>query len=462
MQKKCRLLAAAQQKVREMEPGRIARLFHELFTLPPNFEQGFRKRIFIPVNTFVLFLYQVLVKDCSCAGVMQYLSSFFATQARKPPSLNTASYCAARLRLCFEKIKEILRTNTLRAQEEISKEQLWCGRRVKVADGTGCKLPDTKENQADYPQPKSQKKGCGNPVIRIVVLFCLATGMILEWATGSLNVSETELFRSMLDALKARDVFVADRGFGGFVMFHLILQRGADFVVRIKERSRKRLKVLRKISKNERIVIWYRPKIRPAWLAEDIWKTVPETLKLREISYQIDAPGFRTSRVVVITNLMDRQDYPAASFKDLYKLRWRAELHLREIKTTMGMEQLTCKTPEMIKKEILMHFIGYNLIRATMQKAASLHGVPIERISFKASVNLFVIFCFFLELLSDFLDKGNLMNLLYSLVAQCKVPERPNRREPRTVKQRMKPYPLMTSERSEFQEVPHRGKRPNS
>jgi len=97
-----------------------------------------------------------------------------------------------------------------------------------------------------------------------------------------------------------------------------------------------------------------------------------------------------------------------------------------------------------------------------MQKAASLHGVPIERISFKASVNLFVIFCFFLELLSDVLDKGNLINLLYSLVAQCKVPERPNRQEPRAVKQRMKPYQVMTSERSEFQEVPHRGKRPNS
>ena len=199
--------------------------------------------------------------------------------------------------------------------------------------------------------------------------------------------------------------------------------------------------------------------MRPKWLNCEDWQAIPDRITVREITVNVDIPGFRTERIIVVTTLLDLITYTADDFADLYLRRWRAELYLRDIKTTMGMDVLKCKTPEMVNKELWMHIVAYNLVRALMQEAAKTHNVSFYRISFKGTVSTVRTWANALTL--PYLGKTK-RRLLYGLmlfyIAKDPIPDRPNRIEPRAKKRRPKNYQLLNKPRQTFKEIKHRNK----
>jgi hypothetical protein len=169
----------------------------------------------------------------------------------------------------------------------------------------------------------------------------------------------------------------------------------------------------------------------------------------------VERCGFRTKQLWLATTLLDPQLYPAEQLAALYLRRWSLEICFRDIKTTMRMERLRCLTPDMARKELLAFLAAHNLVRLMAAKAARLHGADPSRISFKGTVDAL---CASLAYGACAASRKNVrpLDVLLELIAQDIVPLRPNRTEPRAVKQRPKNYQLLTSPRRQFKEIPHR------
>ena len=348
----------------------------------------------------------------------------------------------------------------IQAVQAAAKDQkLWYGRQVKIADGSCVSMPDTLANQQAYPQPSAQKPGCGFPVMRIVVLFSLVTGAILGLARASLRVGEGTLFRNLWDLFQPGDVALTDSGFCSYADVFLLLQRGVDCVMRNHQRRKVGLSLVKRLGKADRVIQWHKTTTRPKWMDKDEWRLMPDRLTVREISFSVALRGFRTHEITVVTTLLDPQAFPKQAFTELYRRRWLAELFLRDMKTTMEMDVLRCKTPAMIHKELAMYVIAYNLMRALMLQAAIAHGLSVYRISFKgtiATVRQWAPIMGAAQL--DEPARQGMMERLLRCLALDPLPHRPNRTEPRARKRRPKNYQLLTQPRHVFKEALHRSK----
>lgn len=325
-----------------------------------------------------------------------------------------------------------------------------------MADGSGVSMPDTPENQKKYPQSGRQKPGCGFPVMRIVALFSLATGVMLDLATGSLRAPENKLMRSLWSVLEPRDVLLSDRGFSSYAELYLLGRRGVDCVSRRNQR-RKPSTVIKRLGKNDHLVEWRKMKPCPKRLSKEQWRGIPETMIVREIEVIMDIPGFRTKKVSVVSTLLDPKAYPTDAIAQLYLWRWRVELFLRDIKITMAIDILRCKTPEMVEKELWMRVIAYNLIRAVMLEASTTHRVQLDRLSFKGT--LATVRHWAPALAKSKMREptpSELYPIMLGYIATDLVPHRPNRIEPRANKRRPKNYQLLRKPRNQFKETPHR------
>jgi hypothetical protein len=410
-----------------------------------------RQRFFPQGLTFWAFLSQVLSPESPCRETVRKVQAWYAARRLPRPGSGTAAYCNARSRLSHATLLGIHRYTADESQRRVASEQLWCGRRVKVVDGTGVSMPDTPQNQRAFPQPSNQKKGCGFPVAKLVGCFCLASGALLHWAEGTLRVHESKLFRKLFAFFLPGDVALTDRGFCSYVDIAILLRAGVDTVMRLHQARPSDLRKGKRLGPNDRLVTWQKPKQRPRGCTLTDWRRVPDTLTLRLVYVSVNVPGWRTQSLVVVTTLTDSIAYPAADLAKLYLRRWTVELFFRDIKITLGMDVLRCQTPAMVRKEIVMHAIAYNLIRALMQQAAALYHVPIERLSFKGSVDT-------LRQWSDTLnaahdkprEQARLFNQLLQILAEDTVPLRPDRSEPRVRKRRPKAYPLMTHPRHDY------------
>jgi hypothetical protein len=267
--------------------------------------------------------------------------------------------------------------------------QLWRGLSVKVIDGTGVSLPDTQKNQRTYPQPGGQKPGCGFPLMKIVGVFSLATGVLLDYAKGHKHQHELGLLHRLIDTFKPGDLALADRGFSTYTLMALLLLRKVHSLFRLHHARPKDFRKGKRLGKNDRLLLWRKPDDwqKPRYMAQALWQLLPKELSVRMVRFTLGIPGYRTQSVTLITTLLDPNLFPAAELAQLYARRWRIELWFRDIKTSMGMEGLRCLSPKMVHKELEMFFIAYNLIRCLMANAAKIHGVPIDRLSFKGTVD---------------------------------------------------------------------------
>ena len=322
------------------------------------------------------------------------------------------------------------------------------GREVLVGDGTTSWAPDTPANQRAYPQSARQRPGCGFPLIKWVALFSLTSGALLEVARGNKHKAELTLFRKIWDRLKAGMIFLADRGFCDYVTIAALWLRQVDTVLRLNSSRPCDLRKGKRLGRYDRLVVWQKPARKPRTATKKLWRRLPAPITLRLICYPVCVPGYRTEKIVLVTTLLDPVVYPAAELARLYLRRWQVELFLRHIKTTMEMDRLSCKTPEMLYRELLMHLIAYNLVRSLMVEAASIHQVELERISFKGSMDTLRHFSLVIAQARNRAPRTQLINALLAALAEALVPFRPNRIEPRSQKRRPKEYPFLTQPRA--------------
>lgn len=418
-----------------------------------------RRRLFSKANTFWGFFSQVLNADGGCAEVVRKFHAFAASRGLPQPSSSTSAYCQARQKLETTDLESILAHTSKQLMEREASGRLQ-GRRVIVVDGTGISMPDTPENQQVWPQTRQQKPGCGFPLSRVLACFNLQTGALLSYEVGNKKSHELRLLRQQWQTFKPGDIFLGDKGFCSYYDVFKLIETGVDSVFTLAKRklvaSADADQVL---GENDLLIHWPKPKWTPRLsYSRDEWLALPDQLTLRQIKVVVSEPGFRTQSFHIITTLTDTQAYSAKAVADLYFQRWDVELFFRDIKTTMGMDILRCKSPAMIHKELLMHFIVYNCLRLLMLKAADEANVPVRMISFKASVQALRQWEALLEPLLSTREQARLLALLRDSIASSILRQRPGRREPRCKKRRPKNYQRLTRPRHEMLESPHRSR----
>lgn len=457
-------LAALGRRVRSLRQQSLLHL-DQLFgpLLPPGLlsqaDDGpnSRERIYTLRRTFFAFLYQVLNPDCPCRQVVRQIQALFALHNAGPVDQGTSAYCQSRDRLPLDVLAR-LRCAAAAHADRI--RQLWRGLCVKVIDGTSTSLPDTPKNQRAYPQPGGQKPGCGFPLLKLVGVFSLATGALLDYAKGNKHQHELNLLQKLLDQFKPGDLALADRGFSSYTLLGLLWWRGVHSLFRLHQARPADLRNGKRLGKNDRLMIWRKPWPwqRPRYLSKALWNLIPQELSVRVVRFILEVPGFRAQSLTLVTTLLDPKVYPAEELARLYARRWRIELWFRDIKTSMGMEVLRCKSPKMVHKELEMFLIAYNLIRGLIAESATLYEVPMDRLSFKGTVDSVRQFSVAIAQARSRKRQKQLTGRLLEVIAQDDVPDRPGRREPRAVKRRPKPYPLLNRPRHQFTEISHRNR----
>ncbi len=398
--------------------------------------------------TVWVFLSQCLSADHSCVEAVAGLIAWRIARGLTSCSAKTGAYCSAREDLPEEVCHRLMRQTGRDVDAAAPPAWRWHGHRVLDVDGSTFTMADTPANQAEYPQMASQRRGCGFPIARLVVVFSLAVGTVLEAALGKYQgkqTGENSLFRTLHPLLEEGDVVLADRYFSGWFDLALLQQRGAHVVVRKHQLRPTDFRKGFRWGPDDHLVAWRKPP-RPEWMSPEQYAALPELLLLREVRVRVQQRGFRSREVLVVTTLLDPGEYPAAALAQLYRRRWQAELNLRSLKIVLQMDHLRCKTPHRIRNELWMHLTAYNLIRQVMAVASARAGVEPWTVSFKAT----------LQTLSKLLpleqnvSTNTWCDALLDAVATHVVGNRPDRFEPRVKKRRPKSYKLMREPRDSY------------
>lgn len=409
-----------------------------------------RKRVFWVNVTFWTFLWQCLNPASPCAEAVKTIIAWFAQLGRHKVSTDDSPYCQARRRLTVNTLRRALGASAQAAEQRAAQKWRFHNREVLVGDGTTSSAPDTPPNQRVFPQSQRQLPGCGFPLIRWVGLFSLASGALLAAAHGNKHRSELKLLRTLWDVLKAGMIFLADRGFCDYVTLAALWLRQVDAVLRLNAARSPDMRQGQRLGRYDRLVTWQKPRRQARTATLKLWLSLPAAMTLRLIRYPVCIPGFRPRYIILATTLLDPKAYPAAELAQLYLRRWRIELFLRDIKITLGLDVLTCKTPAMLYRELLMHWIAYNLIRTLMVEAATLREVDLERVSFKGTLDTVRHFSPLIAQARNRRQQVLLTDALLSVLAEDLLPVRPHRIEPRNQKRRRKAYPVMVKPRAEL------------
>lgn len=406
----------------------------------------YRQRLFDPFVTLWAFLSQVLDTDKTCHNAVSRVIAWLAGEDAEIPSEDTSAYCQARKRLSEKLLQRLFGRVAQDLEKKTAPEHLWCGRHVKVVDGSTVSMPDTLLNQAAYPQSTNQAPGCGFPIAKIGALFSLATGAAVALVIDVFNTHDVKLARKLYKFLNPGDILLGDRAFGSYADFVFVQNHQADAVFRKHQGRKNEMRRGKRIGPCDQLVLWSKPKSRPKGLSKEEFAALPLDLVLREVHYYIAIPGFRTKQVTLVTTLLDAVAYPIEKLMRLYSSRWEVELDLKHLKTTLGMDVLRGKTPQMVRKELYAYLLAYNLLRTVMWEAGTTYGVNPLRLSMQGTrqhLNNFA------EQLANAPAKKRkkLYRTLLKLIVHKPVPERPGRSEPRVRKRRPKSYPLMKQPR---------------
>ena len=415
------------------------------------FAQG-EDEVYTPAITLWAFLSQVLFKDeqRSCLAAVSRIVVLWIALGKEPCSDNTGAYCRARAKLPVVVLQRLALTVSRGGEQKLPINWLWKSRHVHLVDGTTVSMPDTPENQKDYPQPSTQAKGVGFPLARMVVLMSLATAMVQGMDLGPYagkETGETALLRQLFDWLQSGDIVLADRYYCYYFMIALLMERGVDVVTRLHQARNADFRRGQRLGHGDHLVTWTRP-ARPEWMDQATYERMPVSIHMREIQVQVHQPGFRVESLTVVTTLTDANAYTKDDVAELYHKRWLVELDIRTIKVTLGMEILRCKKPEMVRREIWTCLLAYNLIRQTLLQAALAAGHSPRQLSFTAALQKIAASWATLATcdatMADKLIQTNLRHL-----ARHRVGDRPNRVEPRAIKRRPKPQRLLNQPRAQ-------------
>jgi hypothetical protein len=417
-----------------------------------------RDRHYTRLRTFWCMMWQALNPEASGREVVRQLQALFGLDGGPKISPDDGAYCRAKHRLPQSEFPKLLTATAQAADEQVSASAQLQGRPLKVADGSALTLWDSYQNREAYPPPQSGGLS-GFPMMRIVVLFSLLSGATLALAQGSLLQSELSLFTLLTSYLAPRDILIADRGFGYYAFIawlgHIV---HVDFIGRTRRHIDGRRR-LRRLGHNDWLVRWQKPAKASPWLSAVLWAAVPQELIVRVVQGSCSQKGFRVRQVTVVTTLLDPKLYPATEILQAYLRRWRLEMCLDDLKTSLRMDMLRSRTPEGVYKEVFTRLAAHNLIRYTMAQAATHWNLPLVRISFKGSVDALRQFTHAMACARSQKKRQELWTELLETLAADLVPERPGRREPRAVKRKKNRYPRLRGPRRRFRDCLKRNKR---
>jgi hypothetical protein len=414
---------------------------------------SFRERIFPPTVAIWAWLSQIGTREhSSCRDAVGRVLADRLARGQRPCSTDTASYCAARGRLPEQVIADLARETGQGLHRAAPAPWLWKGRSVAIVDGSTATMIDTAENQAEYPQSRNQKPGLGFPILRFVLLLSLSVGTVLECAIGGCRgkkTGEQSLFRQMWDAFHPGDIVLGDRLYDAYRDIVLLKEQGIDVLFGKKSSRSFDFRRGRKLGPGDHVITWKKPRYdKSRYDSREQWESLSDEIEVREIRITVRRKGYRTRTVLVVTTLLDGEEYSAREVTDLFAERWHCELDLRSIKRSLGMHHLFCESPAMVRKELWMHLLAYNLIRVRMAQAAALHGATPRTLSFTAARDLLHSFAPYLgSSLGD--EHRTIEAALLEAIAHDRVGMRPGRKEPRAIKKRAKSYSWLTKPRSE-------------
>ncbi len=417
-----------------------------------------RDRIYTRPRTFWSMLWQAFNPNASGREVVREIQALFGLQGGPKVSPQDGAYCRAKARLPWSEFPKGLRATAQAADQLAPPLKLLQGRPIKIADGSTLTAPDTPKNRKRYRPVQTPEPNF--PMLRVMVLFSLLSGTILSVVSGDLCTAELPMLYQMFNLLAAHDILMGDRGFGNFVLLALLahFKPGVDFIGRSARHvdGRRRLK---RLGRGDWLVVWKKGTNPSLWLPKGIWLALPKEITLRVVRGSCYVKGFRVRRLTLITTLLDPERYPAREILQAYLRRWRLEMCLDDLKTTLEMEMLRGRSPQMLQKEIYTHLIAHNLLRCTMAQAAAEHAVALERISFKGTLDALRQFTQAMSQARTKKKRSELWNALLETLAHDLVPQRPGRREPRAVKRVKNKYPRLSRSRRAFKDRPKRNVR---
>ena len=328
--------------------------------------------------------------------------------------------------------------------EDAPRQWLFHGRQVKVVDGTTVSMPDTDANQEEYPQADPERPGLGFPIARLLVIFSLAVGTALEAAIRPYHgkaTGELAMFRELSESLQPNDIVLGDKGFCSYCHVASLRGRPVDVVVTLNRSRLPNLERIRKLGKNDVLYRWNKPHDKPDGFTAEEFAALPPSIDVRIVTVAVQNRGFRPEQLEIVTTLLDEEEFPPSEIAELYRRRWMCELYLRDLKTTLQMDQLRCETPEMVRKEIFTHLLAYNLIRTQLAQAAYYLDMLPQQISFKGTIQAVTAFETYCRNIT--LDE---LAIKIATIGYSQVGKQPGRSEPRKIKRRPK-YDFLTEPR---------------
>jgi putative transposase len=410
-----------------------------------------RDRLYPLHRVFWCWLWQILQANTACRQVVRQLQMLFSLHGHSIDE-GTSAYCQSRLKIPLAWLRPLVASTAATALRMVPASTLLQGRCLKAVDGSSVRLADTRQNQHCFPQPHFQKPGAGFPLMRVVTLFCLASGAVLGCVSGHRFQSEISLAAELFASLAQADVVVADRGFGHFVTAALLQRRGIDLIARVPTRIRKiDFRKGRRLASKDALFIWQKSKRPSAWLPLLQWLALPQTLTIRVLQVRVCLPGMRVQTITLMTTLLDPKLYPAREIAEAFRRRWRQEMCFDDLKTTLNMAHLKSQTPAMAQKELAMFLITHNLLRCLMAQAAAQANLQIHQISFKGTLDAFRQCSQGMAQAKSKANREALWQEFQRILAADSLPHRPGRREPRATKRPIK-YPKLTSHRRLFKD----------
>ena len=390
-------------------------------------------------------------KGAACAAAVADIATYMLQTGQRPPCGDTGDYCRARAKLNLTALQRLVRESAQQLERDAEKSWLWKGLHAKLVDGFTFTLPDTPENQAAFPQLQSQMPGVGFPIARACAVVSLATASICNLAIGPYEGKQTgepALLRGMLDTFEENNIAVFDRYYCSYMMLAMLINNDTHACARLHQNRISDFRRGRRLGPDDHLVTWYRPS-RPNWMSSEQYETIPEKLELRELRFDITEPGRRVETITVITTLTDPEEYSKEDIAELYGFRWNVELDILQVKQTLHLDHVRCKSPEMVHRELWVTLLAYNLIRKLIATSAAVHHKQPRRLGFTLACQT-VLASWMLVSTGSCSNSTAMYATLLSYIADNEVANRPGRIEPRVLKRRRHRYPLMQNPRDQL------------
>lgn len=370
-------------------------------------------------------------------------------QGLDPASMNTSAYSDARGRLELGVVLQAAAQIAYETDLRLTLDEFWGILIPFIIDGSTATANDTPANQEVFPQHGMQQEGIGFPILRLEILQSLKSGMIRGAAFGSYKGKETgemALARQLFPVLEKNSLLIGDRYFPSYFVMAELIKRGAHGVFQSHAARDLDFRHGQQLDTLDHIVEWIKPQ-KPSWMTQEEYDHYEQKISVREVDISTEIN--KGERFVIVTTLMDNNNFSKLKLSEIYKHRWKIESALKDIKDTFNMGHIDAKSPEMIEKVFWAHLLSYNILRWHILNAAVLYETTIDKVSVKtASTIMTENGGLILSTPKEGLPK--LFADLYYQMTQVPVGMRPGRAEPRVVKKRPKPFPRMQEKRSDW------------